>query len=121
MAGCFQRTALLRSGVRRVELTTAWVASIANGEHATNGAEVLYSYVQYAFGALGNQLLAFLITLACLVTAVDLTCSCAESFSKFLPFSYKGLVVLLAGFSFLSSNLGLTQQVQISVPVLNAI
>ncbi|MCO6704975.1 branched-chain amino acid transport system II carrier protein, partial [Streptomyces sp. CHB9.2] len=57
----------------------------------------------------------------CLVTAVGLTCACAEFFSEFLPFSYRSLVVLLAAFSLLVSNLGLTQLIQISVPILTAI
>ncbi|WP_288450583.1 branched-chain amino acid transport system II carrier protein [uncultured Pseudomonas sp.] len=89
--------------------------------HASNGAEVLHAYVQHTFGSVGSDFLAVLITLACLVTAVGLTCACAEFFSEFLPFSYRSLVVLLAAFSLLVSNLGLTQLIQISVPILTAI
>ncbi|MDR6358063.1 LIVCS family branched-chain amino acid:cation transporter [Pseudomonas psychrotolerans] len=89
--------------------------------HASNGAEVLHAYVQHTFGSVGSDFLAVLITLACLVTAVGLTCACAEFFSEFLPFSYRSLVVLLAAFSLLVSNLGLTQLIQVSVPILTAI
>ncbi|KUM44808.1 branched-chain amino acid transport system II carrier protein [Pseudomonas sp. EpS/L25] len=89
--------------------------------HAGNGAEVLHAYVQHTFGSVGSDFLAVLITLACLVTAVGLTCACAEFFSEFLPFSYRSLVVLLAAFSLLVSNLGLTQLIQVSVPILTAI
>ncbi len=88
---------------------------------ASNGAAVLHAYVQHTFGSLGSVFLTALISLACLVTAVGLTCACAEYFSGVLPLSYRALVILLAGFSLLVSNLGLTLLIQISVPVLTAI
>lgn len=88
---------------------------------ASNGAAVLHAYVQHTFGTLGSSFLAVLISLACLVTAVGLTCACAEYFSRVLPLSYKTLVMLLAAFSLLVSNLGLTKLIQFSIPVLTAI
>src|SRR5690606_24646541 len=88
---------------------------------ASNGAAVLHAYVQHTFGDLGSIFLAALISLACLVTAVGLTCACAEYFSRLLPLSYRTLVVILAGFSLLVSNLGLSTLIQISVPLLTAI
>lgn len=94
-------------------------SSIASG--ATNGAVILHAYVQHTFGTMGSGFLAVLISLACLVTAVGLTCACAEYFSQIVPLSYKTLVVLLAGFSLLVSNLGLTNLIHFSVPVLTAI
>lgn len=99
---------------------------LGSGSHAvaagaTNGAAVLHAYVQHTFGTLGSGFLAVLISLACLVTAVGLTCACAEYFSRLLPLSYKTLVILLAAFSLLVSNLGLTKLIQFSIPVLTAI
>ncbi|HEY0285495.1 MAG TPA: branched-chain amino acid transport system II carrier protein [Pseudomonas sp.] len=88
---------------------------------ASNGAAVLHAYVQHTFGSLGSGFLAVLISLACLVTAVGLTCACAEYFSRVLPLSYKTLVIVLAAFSLLVSNLGLTNLIQFSIPVLTAI
>jgi LIVCS family branched-chain amino acid:cation transporter len=88
---------------------------------ATNGAEVLHGYVQHTFGEPGSIFLACLISLACLVTAVGLTCACAEYFSEVLHLPYKVLVILLALFSLLVSNLGLTHLIQVSIPVLTAI
>ncbi len=88
---------------------------------ASNGAAVLHAYVQSTFGTLGSAFLAVLISLACLVTAVGLTCACAEYFSRVLPLSYRTLVLLLALFSLLVSNLGLTKLIQFSIPVLTAI
>jgi len=88
---------------------------------ATNGAAVLHAYVQHTFGSLGSGFLAVLIALACLVTAVGLTCACAEYFSQILPLSYRTLVVILAGFSLVVSNLGLTKLIMFSIPLLTAI
>ncbi len=89
--------------------------------HATNGAVILHSYVQQTFGNVGSFFLAALIFIACMVTAVGLTCACAEFFSQYLPLSYKSLVFILGLFSMLVSNLGLSHLIQISIPVLTAI
>lgn len=88
---------------------------------AQNGAVVLHAYVQHTFGGVGSFFLAALIFIACIVTAVGLTCACAEFFSEYLPLSYKTLVFILGLFSMLVSNLGLSHLIQISVPVLTAI
>jgi LIVCS family branched-chain amino acid:cation transporter len=96
-------------------------ASHAVAAGASNGAAVLHAYVQHTFGSLGSGFLAVLISLACLVTAVGLTCACAEYFAKVLPLSYKTLVIILAAFSLLVSNLGLTKLIMFSIPVLTAI
>lgn len=88
---------------------------------ATNGAEILHAYVQHTFGLKGSIFLALLISLACLVTAIGLTCACAEYFSLITPLSYKVLVFILVAFSLLISNLGLTQLIKVSVPVLTAL
>lgn len=89
--------------------------------HAQNGAEILHAYVQHTFGSMGSGFLALLIFIACMVTAVGLTCACAEFFSQYLPFSYRTLVFVLGGFSALVANLGLSHLIQLSIPVLTAI
>jgi LIVCS family branched-chain amino acid:cation transporter len=98
---------------------------LGSGSHevaagATNGAAVLHAYVQHTFGSLGSGFLAVLISLACLVTAVGLTCACAEYFSR------PAAVLQDPGgdpgaFSLLVSNLGLTKLIAFSIPVLTAI
>ncbi len=90
-------------------------------EQGANGAAILHAYVQHTFGATGSLFLAVLIFIACLVTAVGLTCACAEFFAQYLPFTYRQLVFILGLFSMLVSNLGLSQLIQISIPVLTAI
>lgn len=88
---------------------------------AQNGAVILHAYVQQTFGSLGSIFLAALIFIACMVTAVGLTCACAEFFSEHLPLSYRSLVFILGLFSMVVSNLGLSHLIQISIPVLTAI
>ncbi|TKI06318.1 branched-chain amino acid transport system II carrier protein [Martelella alba] len=88
---------------------------------AQNGAELLHAYVQFRFGNGGSVFLAVLISIACMVTAVGLTCACAEFFSARLRCSYAKLVIALGLFSMLVSNLGLSHLIQFSMPVLTAI
>lgn len=90
-------------------------------EQNVNGAAILHAYVQHTFGDTGSLFLAALIFVACMVTAVGLTCACAEFFEQYLPLSYRQLVFILGLFSMLVSNLGLSHLIQISVPVLTAI
>ncbi|WP_173633173.1 branched-chain amino acid transport system II carrier protein [Paramixta manurensis] len=86
-----------------------------------NGAAILHAYVQQTFGGMGSVFLAALIFVACMVTAVGLTCACAEFFEQYLPLSYRSLVFILGLFSMVVSNLGLSHLIQISIPVLTAI
>ena len=122
------RYAIIAGLIAGVGLALVYVSlfRLGSGSHevaagATNGAAVLHAYVQHTFGALGSGFLAVLIALACLVTAVGLTCACAEYFSKVLPLSYKTLVIILAVFSLVVSNLGLTKLIAFSIPLLTAI
>lgn len=89
---------------------------IAGG--AENGVQILTTYVQHTFGTPGSLLLAVVITLACLTTAVGLTTACGEFFSALLPVSYRSVVIVFALFSLLVANQGLTQLISVSVPVL---
>ncbi|MDY7560071.1 branched-chain amino acid transport system II carrier protein [Pseudomonas sp. 10B1] len=122
------RYAIIAGLIAGVGLALVYISlfRLGSGSHviaagAGNGAVVLHAYVQHTFGSLGSGFLAVLISLACLVTAVGLTCACAEYFSAILPLSYKNLVLMLAVFSLLVSNLGLTKLIQFSIPVLTAI
>lgn len=90
-------------------------------EQSANGAAILHAYVQQTFGNAGSLFLAVLIFVACTVTAVGLTCACAEFFEQYLPLSYRQLVFILGLFSMLVSNLGLSHLIQFSIPVLTAI
>jgi LIVCS family branched-chain amino acid:cation transporter len=122
------RYAIIAGLIAGVGLVLVYVSlfRLGAGSHAiaagaNNGAQVLHAYVQHTFGDVGSVFLAVLISLACLVTAVGLTCACAEYFSTLLPVSYRTLVLVLAAFSLLVSNLGLTRLIQVSIPILTAI
>ncbi|MCJ8007180.1 branched-chain amino acid transport system II carrier protein [Lederbergia wuyishanensis] len=84
-----------------------------------NGGPVLSNAASYYFGTFGLILLALLITLACLTTAIGLVTACAEYFQTLFPrFSYKSLVFFFVTISFIFANFGLTNIITFSVPVL---
>lgn len=107
-------------GLSAVYLALFYLGATSQGiaGDAQNGVQVLTTYVQHTFGTPGSLLLAAVITLACLTTAVGLTAACGEFFSKLLPVSYRAVVISFALFSLLVANQGLTQLISVSVPVL---
>jgi len=120
--------AVIASLISGVGLTLVYLSlfKLGLGSHevapnAANGAVILHAYVQHAFGDAGSLFLTGMIFLACMVTAIGLTCACAEYFSELTKVPYKILVFILVGFSFIISNLGLTKLIAVSVPVLSAI
>lgn len=120
--------AIIASLIAGVGLTLVYISlfKLGLGSHevaanANNGAIILHAYVQHAFGDLGSIFLTGLIFLACMVTAIGLTCACAEYFTELTGLPYKLLVFILIGFSLVISNLGLTKLIAFSVPVLSAI
>ncbi|MEK0364216.1 branched-chain amino acid transport system II carrier protein [Pseudomonas sp. CBC3] len=112
--------AIAAVGLSLVYLALFYLGATSQGiaGDAQNGVQILTSYVQHTFGTTGSLLLAVVITLACLTTAVGLTTACGEYFSGLLPVSYQMVVVVFTLFSLLVSNQGLTQLISVSVPVL---
>lgn len=88
---------------------------------ASNGTEVLNAYVGFYYGLWGKLFLDALITVACFVTAVGLTCACGSYFSKLAGCSYRLLIWLFGIFSMLVANLGLNELIKVSEPVLTTI
>lgn len=88
---------------------------------ATTGAPILTAFVSHVFGPTGSMLLAVVITLACLTTAVGLVSACGDYFSKITPLSYRSVVIIISLFSMAVANQGLEQLIAVSVPVLSAI
>ncbi|MFP5340419.1 MAG: branched-chain amino acid transport system II carrier protein [Gammaproteobacteria bacterium] len=107
-------------GLSLVYLALFYLGATSQGiaAGAENGVQILTTYVQHTFGTPGSLLLAVVITLACLTTAVGLTTACGEFFSALLPVSYRAVVIVFALFSLLVANQGLTQLISVSVPVL---
>jgi LIVCS family branched-chain amino acid:cation transporter len=98
-----------------------YTTNFAAGE-ANNGSAILTNAASAHFAAYGNIILGFAILFACLTTAIGLITSCASYFSNMFPqFSYKTLAVVFTIFSAAVANIGLSQLITISVPVLVAI
>ncbi|MED1904139.1 branched-chain amino acid transport system II carrier protein [Bacillus thuringiensis] len=97
-------------------------SSVEKLGHLNNGAEILAKVSNYYFGSYGAILLGLLITVACLTTSVGLIISCATFFHGLFPkVSYRKIAIILSIFSTLVANIGLTQLIKISVPVLMAL
>ncbi|MDQ0972036.1 LIVCS family branched-chain amino acid:cation transporter [Neobacillus niacini] len=89
---------------------------------AENGAIILSNIMTYLFGQSGTLLLGIVFTLACFCVSIGLITSCSQFFSTAIPkVAYKVWVVILAVLSTSIANLGLTQILQISVPILGMI
>ena len=87
-----------------------------------NGGVILATYVQALFGMPGQYILAAVVTLACLTTAVGLASAIAEFFHELKPqWSYKALVIVNCVICAVVANVGLSQLISISVPVLFAV
>ncbi|UUY07567.1 branched-chain amino acid transport system II carrier protein [Pseudomonas sp. J452] len=108
------------TGLSLVYLSLFYLGATSQGiaGDAQNGVQILTAYVQFTFGTPGSLLLAVVITLACLTTAVGLLTACGEYFSELLPVSYRKVVLAFGLFSLLVSNQGLSQLISVSVPVL---
>ncbi|MGX2959862.1 branched-chain amino acid transport system II carrier protein [Peribacillus sp. JNUCC 23] len=117
------------TGVAAIILATFYTSlsymgasSVEKLGHLDNGGIILAKVSEYYFGSYGGILLGLMITVACLTTSVGLVSSCSTYFHKLFPkISYKTLAISLSIFSAIVANIGLTQLIAISVPVLTAI
>ncbi len=89
-------------------------------EICNNGGEVFALVSNHYFGKTGAMILAAMVCLACLKTAVGLVTSCAETFCKLFPkfLPYRAWAVAFSVVSFLIANLGLDTIIAYSLPVL---
>ncbi len=84
-----------------------------------NGGPVLSGAASHYFGTIGSVLLAVMIILACLTTAIGLVTANAEYFHTLFPkIGYKTLVVFFSTITFIIANFGLANIIKYSVPVL---
>jgi LIVCS family branched-chain amino acid:cation transporter len=87
-----------------------------------NGGAILSSVTSLLFGPFGSIILALVITGACLTTSVGLVAACGEYLSqRFTRLSYPVVVTILCLFSFTMANLGLSQLISVSIPLLISI
>ncbi len=102
--------ALAYTGLTSVEVTGM----------ATNGAQLLSTISQYYFGDFGKVILAFIIFFACITTSIGLTNAISSYFSISVTKNilYDRYVVVICLFSFGVSNIGLSNIIKFSIPVL---
>jgi branched-chain amino acid:cation transporter, LIVCS family len=118
---CMTAGVIAAIGLAIVYLSLSYIGATSItviGTHQ-NGASLLSDAATYLFGTFGLFILGLAITLACLTTSIGLVSSCAQYFSKLFPkWSYKKFVIILSIFSIVISNVGLTQLINFSLPVL---
>ncbi|KGY08223.1 branched-chain amino acid transport system II carrier protein [Vibrio sinaloensis] len=94
-------------------------AAVAVG--ADNGGAILSMYVQSLFGPYGQIVLSVIVLLACLTTAIGIISACSDYFSSITPIAYKAWVVIIGVACATVANVGLSQLISLSVPVLFAL
>lgn len=84
-----------------------------------NGGVALATIIRYYLGSLGEVFLGFIVTIACIKTAIGLLTAFAETFNHLFPkISYPlflGVATLIPMFV---ANLGLNMIIKLSIPVL---
>lgn len=99
----------------------AYMGTMSLGKFAIseNGGIALAQIAHYYLGTFGSVLLAGIVILACLKTAIGLITACSETFSDLFPQkSYAFYIAVASILPCLFANIGLTNIIQFSVPVL---
>ncbi|MDR0805140.1 MAG: branched-chain amino acid transport system II carrier protein [Enterobacteriaceae bacterium] len=111
------------AGLAFVYISLFWLGatSATIAPNADNGGVILASYVKALFGQPGQFILSGVVLLACLTTSVGLVSACADYFSTLTPLRYRHWVVILSIICALVANVGLSQLIALSVPVLLAL
>ncbi len=92
-----------------------------SGLEQLSQAELLMYITNAILGKTGTVLLALIVFLACLTTAIGLTAIAADFFSDLTrgKVKYTYLVIGMLAFSYVFSNLGLSAIISISAPILS--
>lgn len=106
-------------GLIYVALILLGSMSLAHFKLSPEAGTAFNQVVTYYFGAAGHAVLATLLTLTCLTTAVGLVAAFAQDFHRHFPkVSYRVWLALTSFLSFLTANFGLEQIITWSVPML---
>ncbi|MBD1559384.1 branched-chain amino acid transport system II carrier protein [Vibrio sp. S9_S30] len=110
-------------GLALVYVSLFYLGSTSNtvAAGADNGGVILSLYVQALFGASGQTVLSVIVLLACLTTAIGLISACSDYFSSVTSVKYKVWVVIIGVACAVVANVGLSQLISLSVPVLFAL
>ena len=109
-------------GMSLVYTSLSYLGASSNAimQRGDNGAIILAKISSHYLGEFGHFLLAAIVFIACLKTAIGLISACSEMFSEILSFdiSYKKYCLIFSILSFLIANLGLAKIIGLSIPVL---
>ncbi|BDZ31176.1 branched-chain amino acid transport system II carrier protein [Lactiplantibacillus sp. WILCCON 0030] len=106
-------------GVIYTLLAMIGTLSLGKFHAAANGGVTLAQLAHYYFGNFGNALLALIVIIACLKTAVGLTSAFGETLhDRFPKLPYAGLIIFACLVPAILANIGLTQLISYSTPVL---
>lgn len=110
---------LVYGGLTYLGATTSTLADYAG----MGQAQLLLAIVNGLMGKAGVILLAIVVLLACMTTAIGLTSVAGHYFADLsggkLPYKY--LVIAIHAFSFVVSNIGLSNIISISAPILTVL
>ncbi|MDT1996553.1 branched-chain amino acid transport system II carrier protein [Carnobacterium divergens] len=111
---------LILMGIIYGSLTYIGAMSVGKFKLSDNGGVALAQIADYYFGSFGSILLAIIVTVACLKTAIGLISACSETFHEMFPkfLSYKQFVVAFTLLACGIANVGLTNIITLSIPVL---
>ncbi|WP_257346615.1 branched-chain amino acid transport system II carrier protein [Pseudalkalibacillus decolorationis] len=109
------------SGLALVYLSLAYIGATSRNVIGStdNGGAILTGAADILYGQFGLMLLSVAITFACLTTSIGLVTSCGEFFKKIMPnISYNLIIGIICIFSAAIGNIGLTQLINFTLPVL---
>ncbi len=111
---------IILMGIIYTSLSYLGTMSVGQFPISENGGIALAQISQFYFGSLGSVLLAVIVTVACLKTAIGLITACAETFKEMFPnsISYKSYVVVFSVLTTAVANIGLANIITYSLPVL---
>ncbi|WP_125714790.1 branched-chain amino acid transport system II carrier protein [Companilactobacillus kedongensis] len=93
--------------------------SLGQFTRAENGGITLAQIFNYYFGSFGSILLALIVIIACLKTAIGLISAFGESIHDMFPkLSYRFLIIFASIVPCIFANVGLTNIIKYSTPVL---
>ena len=106
-------------GVIYVGLIWLGATTLNHFKVSAEGGTVFNQIVTYYLGNFGHALLATLVTLTCLTTAVGLIAAFAQDFHRtFNKISYHGWLTIMTLVSFITANFGLDTIISWSTPML---
>ncbi|BAK20662.1 branched-chain amino acid transport system carrier protein [Melissococcus plutonius ATCC 35311] len=106
-------------GIIYTLLACVGTMSIGRFAISSNGGISLTQIATYYLGKGGLILLAIIVILACLKTEIGAITACSETFVQLFPqLSYKFFIIAISIFACLFTNVGLTNIIQFSLPVL---